>query len=74
LPHPPDSPDLAPSDFFLFGYLKAKLLDFQPDTRDALKTAITEAVNGIGKEILLSVFETGIKRAKWVIKHSGEYC
>ena len=25
LPHPPYSPDLAPSDFFLFGYLKEKL-------------------------------------------------
>ena len=24
LPHPPYSPDLAPSDFFLFGYIKEK--------------------------------------------------
>jgi hypothetical protein len=24
-PHPPDSPDLAPSDFFLFGYVKERL-------------------------------------------------
>jgi hypothetical protein len=23
--HPPDSPDLAPSDFFLFGYVKERL-------------------------------------------------
>jgi histone-lysine N-methyltransferase SETMAR len=27
VPHPPDSPDLAPSDFFLLGYLKGKLMD-----------------------------------------------
>jgi hypothetical protein len=28
LPHPVDRPDLAPSDFFLFGYLKEKLAAF----------------------------------------------
>jgi hypothetical protein len=26
-PHPPYSPDLAPSDFFLFGYVKGKMMD-----------------------------------------------
>jgi hypothetical protein len=26
-PHPLYSPDLAPSDFFLFGYVKRKLMD-----------------------------------------------
>jgi histone-lysine N-methyltransferase SETMAR len=25
VPHPPSSPDLAPSDFWLFGYMKASL-------------------------------------------------
>jgi hypothetical protein len=28
-PHPPYSPDLAPSDFFLFGYVKRKLRGYR---------------------------------------------
>jgi hypothetical protein len=34
LPHPVSSPDLAPSDFFLFGYLKDKLTAFDCTTRN----------------------------------------
>jgi transposase len=31
-PHPPYSPDLTPSDFFLFGYLKTKMLGLEFDS------------------------------------------
>jgi hypothetical protein len=31
-PHPPYSPDLAPSDFFLFGYAKGKLMGYCAET------------------------------------------
>jgi transposase len=73
LPHPAYSPDLAPSDFFLFGYLKEKLTDFPCATREQLKIAIIEIFSGIDREILLSVFHSWMKRLKWVIKHGGEY-
>jgi hypothetical protein len=38
LPHPAYNPDRAPSDFFLFGHLNEKLLDFKCENRDDLKT------------------------------------
>ena len=41
LPHPPYSPDLAPSDFSLFGYLKAHLRSVECDDPDGLKCEIT---------------------------------
>jgi hypothetical protein len=71
--HSPYSPDRAPSDFFLFGFIKAKLLDSQCNTRDELKTAITAVFNRIGKETLMSVFEAWIKTVQWVTQHGGEY-
>jgi transposase len=73
MPHPAYSPDLAPSDFFLFGYVKGKLTDYQCETRDELKAAISEIFGGIGKETLHRVFLEWMKRLKWVTKHKGEY-
>jgi hypothetical protein len=62
LPHPVDSPDLAPSDFFLFGYLKENLTVFHCTTRDELKSAIITIVNGIDGETLLAVFDSWFER------------
>jgi histone-lysine N-methyltransferase SETMAR len=73
LPHPAYSPDLAPSDFFAFGYLKEKLMEFDCVSRDALKDAITQIFDAIDKEVPLSMFTSWIKRLKWVIQHQGEY-
>jgi hypothetical protein len=73
LPHPAYSPDLAPSDFFLFGYIKEKLTDCNCSTREELIGAIIQIFNEIGQEVLLSVFTSWLKRLKWVIKHEGEY-
>jgi hypothetical protein len=36
--------------------------------------AIAEIFTGIDQEVLLSVFESWIYRAKWVIKHEEKYC
>jgi histone-lysine N-methyltransferase SETMAR len=35
-PHPPYSPDLAPSDFFLFRYVKRKLMGYHAESTDDL--------------------------------------
>jgi hypothetical protein len=67
LPHPADSPDIAPSDFSAFGYLKEKLTEFDCLGHDALKDTITQILDVIAKEMLLSVFTRLIKRQKWVI-------
>jgi hypothetical protein len=42
LPHPLYKPGLAPSDFFLFGYIKEELTDYDCRRREELKSAIIE--------------------------------
>ena len=72
-PHPPYSPDLAPSDFFLFGYLKEP--NFSLEFKDAyeVKKWIEQKFRDIPKSLLKTVFESWIKRLIWVIDNKGEY-
>jgi hypothetical protein len=58
LSYPVYSPDLAPSDFFLFGYPKEKLTTFHCTTRDKLKSAIVTIFNKFDRETLLAVFNS----------------
>jgi transposase len=44
-PHPPYSPDLAPSDFFLFGYVKERLKGMVFPSYEELRDAIGEVVD-----------------------------
>jgi transposase len=62
LPHPVDSADVAPSDFFLFGYLKEKLTAFHCTTRDEFKSAIITIFNEIDRETLRAVFNSWVER------------
>jgi histone-lysine N-methyltransferase SETMAR len=56
-PHPPYSPDLAPSDFFLFGYVKNSLKGMVFPSYEELLDAIGEVATGIESEIFTAVFE-----------------
>ena len=73
LPHPPYSPDLAPSDFFLFGYLKSKLKGLTFDSEELMMNKIKVELSKIDKQLLLKVFEAWIQRLKTVIQSRGEY-
>jgi hypothetical protein len=73
LPHPVSRPDLVPSDFFRFGYLKETLTAFRCTTRDELKSAIITIFNEIDRETLRAVFNSWLERLDWVIKHGGQY-
>jgi hypothetical protein len=55
--HPPYSPDLAPSHFFLFGYIKEHLKGMVFPSAEELLDAIGEVVTGIESETLTAVFE-----------------
>jgi transposase len=46
-PHSPYSPDLAPSHFFLFGYVKKRLKRMVFPSYEELLDAIGEVVTGI---------------------------
>jgi transposase len=71
--HPPYSPDIAPSDFFLFGALKGKLSGLAFTSDDELLSAITEKFAEFSEEDLTRVYDHWRERLQWVIKHEGEY-
>jgi hypothetical protein len=71
--HPPYYPDLAPSDFFLFGYLQAKLQGMEFLSHLKLLEAIHTMVIGIGSDTLNAVFEEWMERVEWVSKNNGDY-
>jgi hypothetical protein len=48
-PHPPNSPDLAPSDFCLFEYIKRYLTGLSFEDADQLLAAVEGALEDIEK-------------------------
>lgn len=72
-PHPPYSPDIAPSDFFLFGYVKEKLKGSSFETRYELFAEVQKILNEIPKETLENVFEEWDDRLRMVINTNGDY-
>jgi hypothetical protein len=61
-PHPIYLSDLAPSDFFLFGYVKERLKGMVFLSYEELLDAIGEVVTGIESETLIAVFEHWMER------------
>ena len=55
LPHPPYSPDLSPSDFFLFGYLKYRIQGQKFATSAELVTNLGQIMGDIGRDMLQKV-------------------
>jgi hypothetical protein len=58
-PHPLYSPALVPSDFFLFGYLKSKLVGLEFESTDELLGWIKTELMWIPGQILEKVLDTG---------------
>jgi len=50
LPHPPYSPDLAPSDYHLFGFVKNQMRGQHYETNKALQTAVRQCLWVAGTE------------------------
>jgi len=71
--HPPYSPDLAPSDFFLFGVLKEKLSGSSFSSSEDLISKIRGKFAQLDKEMLHRVYFNWIERLEWVVENSGEY-
>jgi hypothetical protein len=46
--HPPYSPDLAPCDFFLIGYVKGRLVGKDYETPEDLFCEVTNIIQSIG--------------------------
>jgi len=73
LPHPPYSPDISPSDFALFGWLKAHLKILQLSTKQELMDVITKFLMNLEESWFASVWDEWISRIKWVCDNDGEY-
>jgi histone-lysine N-methyltransferase SETMAR len=71
--HPSYSSDLAPSDFFLFGYVKERLKEMMFPSYDELFDATGEVVTCIESETLTAVFEHCMERLEWVSKNNDDY-
>jgi len=63
---PPRSPDLNPCDFFLWGYLKARVYSPLPKTLDDLKRNIEREIKKINENLLENVFENFKKRCSLI--------
>jgi hypothetical protein len=61
-PHPSYSPDLAPSNFFLFGYIKQKITGQEFVSPDDLFEAMREEFDRLSKSVLENVFD------EWLIR------
>jgi transposase len=61
-PRPPHSPDLAPSDFYTFGYVKHRLQSHQFTEGAELASAISENVNQIPIDAFVDVFDKWMRR------------
>ena len=72
-PHPPYSPDLAPSDFYLFGALKSRIKGLEFADSDEIKEWILEQMQMTSKEEYGRVFHLWKKRLQACIDIDGHY-
>jgi hypothetical protein len=72
-PHPPCSPDPAPSDFYLFGHIKQLFAGHEFPDRGALFDAVQDILRGIKKITRDRVFLAWMERLERYISVNGDY-
>jgi hypothetical protein len=73
MPHHPYSPDLAPSDFYLFDTVKKKLKYEGITDEDQFSEVLVKILKAIPGEELVAVFETWLERVRRVSEGDGSY-
>ena len=71
--HPAYSPDVAPSDFGLFGTVKNKLIGTFHNDENELKEHITEILMSFDQKFWQSLFDAWIMRLEKLIEKKGDY-
>jgi hypothetical protein len=72
-PRPRYWPDLAPSDLFLFGDVKGKLMGYRAETPPELLVRIRVILAEIPRETLNAVFLEWMERLQKCMQVDGEY-
>jgi histone-lysine N-methyltransferase SETMAR len=73
VPQPPYSPDIAPCDFFLFGYLKQHLDGKRFTSEDQVIAAVMEVFDKIPLQTFQNVMDDWQYRLRRWIQLGGEY-
>jgi hypothetical protein len=71
--HLPYSPDLASSDFFLFGHVKGKLMGYLAETPSEFLVRIRVILSEIPRETSNTVFLKWMERLQKCVQVDGEY-
>jgi hypothetical protein len=64
---------LAPSAFFLFGYVKGKLMGYRAETPSELLVRIRVILAEVPRETLNAVFIEWVERLQKCLQLDGEY-
>ena len=70
---PPQSPDLTPPDFYLWGKLKGSVYGDNPRITDELKQKITSVIQNIQPDELERVFQNTQRRARLCLQVNGAH-
>ena len=73
LRRPPYSPDLAPSDYYLFPFLKKYLKGRRYEDRSALGSSIHQCLDGLSKDDFTAAIQQLPKRWRKCISVDGRY-
>ncbi|XP_054283494.1 uncharacterized protein LOC129000557 [Macrosteles quadrilineatus] len=70
---PPRSCDIAPTDFFLWGYVKSQIYADEPQTLNDLEANIPRVIGGIQPQLLERVFKNWTSRLGFLRERNGAH-
>jgi GTP cyclohydrolase I len=73
LPHPPYSPDLTPSDYYLFSIVKNQIRGQLYETNEALQTAVRQCLRAAGTEFYRKRILKLPERWEKCVQRDGDY-
>jgi transposase len=73
VPHSHYSPDLAPSDFWFFRYVKTSLVGQILDEPEQLLEVIAKFLNEIPLPEMVALFSHWEERVRWVLENNGHH-
>lgn len=74
IPWPARSPDLTPLDFYLWGFVKNEIYEFDPpENREVLEARVLDSLNGINRNTLRRVTNSVRGRCERNIQQNGAH-